>query len=200
MASYLVPRQPTTVEQKIKGSLFICTVSHCAESDAALHFIEQTRAAHPNAHHNCWAFIGGPPGDQSSRRYSDDGEPAGCAGKPMLSILAHSSIGEICAVVSRYFGGTKLGKGGLIRAYSSSVQQALSQLNTTDKITYRRTRIAIDYGDYARVDTLLKRYQAVIVDRTFSTTTRLTIDIPEDVQQECLTMLRRSTQTFKHWD
>src|SRR5690606_7146777 len=106
------------------------------------------RAEYPDATHNCWAFVAGPPGDTASIGMSDAGEPHGTAGRPMLDVLLHSDVGEVVAVVTRYFGGTKLGTGGLVRAYGGAVQHALAELPTT--LHVERTRLAFTTG-YAEV-------------------------------------------------
>ncbi|NLG62975.1 MAG: hypothetical protein GX539_12100, partial [Candidatus Cloacimonetes bacterium] len=100
----------------VQRSRFIATLAHAPDVESARAFIEEVRAEFPDATHNCWAFVAGPPGSTSHVGFSDAGEPHGTAGRPMLDVLLHSGIGEVAAVVTRYFGGVKLGKGGLVRA------------------------------------------------------------------------------------
>ncbi len=127
MTDYYIPAETTRFEQEIKKSRFIAFASCVNSSDAAHAFINQIRSQFPDARHVCWAFVAGEPGNTSHVGFSDSGEPAGTAGMPMLNVLQHGEIGDIVTVVVRYFGGIKLGTGGLARAYSSSVSEVLKR-------------------------------------------------------------------------
>src|SRR5690606_18399846 len=142
---YLIPAGLHRVEQEIKRSRFIASIAHCASRADAEQFVQQMRAEFADAAHNCWAYIAGPPGSQMHIGMSDDGEPKGTAGRPILTVLTHCEVGEIAAVVTRYFGGTKLGTGGLTRAYGGSVKLALTSLPTTQRIEWRALVVTIDY-------------------------------------------------------
>ena len=111
------------VEQTIKRSRFICTAAHVTSPEEAKAFIDQIREEFSDARHNCWAFAAGAPGATAQVGMSDDGEPHGTAGRPMLTVLLHCGVGEIAVVVTRYFGGILLGTGGLIRAYQGTAEQ-----------------------------------------------------------------------------
>lgn len=134
-ASYNIPAASICVEQEIKRSRFITDIAHAESRADALAFIAEIRQREPEARHHCWAYIAGHPLQSIDRACSDDGEPQGTAGKPMLNVLQHKNIGEIVVVVSRYFGGIKLGAGGLVRAYSSAVQQGFDALTLHKHIT-----------------------------------------------------------------
>ncbi|MDV2856645.1 MULTISPECIES: YigZ family protein [Oceanimonas] len=151
---YLVPAASVVWEQEIKKSRFITYLAHTPDADAAKVFIEQIRAEYPDARHHCSAFVAGAPNDSQALGFSDDGEPTGTAGKPMLAVLQGAGIGEITAVVVRYFGGIKLGTGGLVRAYGSSVNGALAELSTTEKIIEGRLALSADYSDMAQLENL----------------------------------------------
>src|SRR5690606_17190774 len=125
---YPIPAATHRTEQTIQRSRFIATLAHAPTVDAARARIDDVRAGFPDATHNCWAFLAGPPGSTAHVGFSDAGEPHGTAGRPMLDVLLHSGIGEVAAVVTRYYGGVKLGKGGLVRAYGGAVQHALATL------------------------------------------------------------------------
>ena len=127
-ARYPIPARTHRVEEEIQRSRFITTLAHTPTLDEARAFVQQMKAEFGDASHNCWAYVVGPPGSSAQIGMSDDGEPHGTAGKPMLTVLLHADVGDVTAVVTRYFGGTKLGKGGLVRAYSGGVQQALATL------------------------------------------------------------------------
>lgn len=134
MAEYLIPKSAVVFEEEIKKSRFITYLQHTEGLEQAKAFWAEIKALHPNARHHCWAAVAGKPTDSQQLGFSDDGEPAGTAGKPMLSALQGSQIGEISAVVVRYYGGILLGTGGLVRAYGNGVQQALKLLETERKV------------------------------------------------------------------
>ena len=117
---YLIPAQTFRNTEEIKHSRFITTVGHAPTVEAARSFVTQISQEFSDASHNCWAYVVGP-GTTSQIGMSDAGEPHGTAGRPMLMVLSHSGVGDICAVVTRYFGGKLLGKGGLVKAYSGGV-------------------------------------------------------------------------------
>lgn len=104
-------------EETIHRSRFIVTMARVSSPEEAKAFIDSIRAEHDQATHNCWAYVAGEPGSTAQIGASDDGEPKGTAGRPMLTVLLHCGVGEIAAVVTRYFGGILLGTGGLVRAY-----------------------------------------------------------------------------------
>ena len=134
MVEYLIPKSAVVFEEEIKKSRFITYLQHTEGLEQAKAFWAEIKAQHPNARHHCWAAVAGKPTDSQQLGFSDDGEPAGTAGKPMLSALQGSQIGEISAVVVRYYGGILLGTGGLVRAYGNGVQQALKLLETERKV------------------------------------------------------------------
>jgi uncharacterized YigZ family protein len=146
MTSFLIPAKLSRYEQTIKNSQFITFITHAATPLLAHQFIESIRKEFPDARHVCWAFVAGKPKQTTDVSCSDDGEPAGTAGKPMLNVLLHSEVGEVVAVVVRYFGGIKLGTGGLVRAYSSSVTVALKQTPTQLKVAMQSFRLSANYA------------------------------------------------------
>jgi len=131
---YNIPAEHVCVEQEVKRSRFVTDIGHAESKADALTFIDMIKQQQPEARHHCWAYIAGHPESSIERGSNDAGEPQGTAGKPMLNVLQHKNIGEIVVVVSRYFGGIKLGAGGLVRAYSSAVQQAVDALPLTRHI------------------------------------------------------------------
>ena len=125
---YPIPAGEYRQEEEISRSRFITTVAPARTLDEAQQFIQRIREEFPDATHNCWAYVVGPPGSTARIGMSDDGEPHGTAGKPMLGMLLHGDTGDTVAVVTRYFGGTKLGTGGLVRAYGGCLQRALQAM------------------------------------------------------------------------
>lgn len=123
--SLQVPAREYQIEYVVKKSRFIARlepVSNRQEVNAA---VAQARSDYPDARHHCWAYLLGRPADATNAGMSDDGEPAGTAGKPILNVLQHGHLGDVLVIVIRYFGGIKLGAGGLVRAYGTATQQAL---------------------------------------------------------------------------
>jgi uncharacterized YigZ family protein len=112
--------RPVRFEEIIKGSTFIASVAPVTGEDGARQWLAQLRREFADATHNCWAYVTG-----AVYRFSDDGEPGGTAGRPMLEVLQRRELDKVCAVVTRYYGGTKLGAGGLVRAYSGTLAKAL---------------------------------------------------------------------------
>ena len=138
--AYAIPTAPVEHCYEIKKSRFIARISHAADRASALATLEQTKRDYPDARHHCWAYLLGPPTQPTNAAFSDDGEPSGTAGKPILNVLNHRGVGDIVVVVTRYFGGIKLGAGGLVRAYSAATQQTIELLET--KLLVPKTKIS----------------------------------------------------------
>jgi uncharacterized YigZ family protein len=182
--SYKIPADNVCVEQEIKRSRFIASIGRAPDKQKAYAFIEKVRATYPDAKHHCWAYVAGNPVDTIQVGMSDDGEPHGTAGKPMLSVLQFSKIGEIVAVVSRYFGGIKLGTGGLVRAYSGSVQMALQKLPLKEFIALIPVRITLPYPFENSIRRLLKSLQVSIIKVIYRDNVGLIVEVPQDISAE----------------
>ena len=174
---YLIPAQPAQFEEEIKKSVFITYLAHTPSVEAAKAFVEQIKTKHADARHNCWGFVAGRPEDSMKWGFSDDGEPSGTAGKPILAQLSGSGVGEITAVVTRYSGGIKLGTGGLVKAYGGGVQQALKLLQTIEKKITTKLRLELDYGFMPIVQSLMPQFGAVEVDAEYSDQVVLVVEI-----------------------
>ncbi|PID42286.1 MAG: YigZ family protein [Proteobacteria bacterium] len=124
---YQIPKKPVEVSYEIKKSRFIARAARASDRSQAMALLELARADYPDARHHCWAYLFGEP---VSAAMSDDGEPSGTAGKPILNVLRHKDVSDIMIIVIRYFGGIKLGAGGLVRAYSAAAQLAMDALET----------------------------------------------------------------------
>jgi uncharacterized YigZ family protein len=169
---YAIPARTHSIEQVIERSRFIATLGHAADGASARAFIDEVRARHAGATHNCWAYVAGPPGSTAVVGLSDAGEPHGTAGRPMLDVLLHSGVGEVVAVVTRYYGGTKLGKGGLVRAYGGAVQEALATLPREQRVERTSLEITIAYGDVDATRRLLSESSAELVDERYEDVVR----------------------------
>ena len=179
MESWRIPAEPVTFVEEIKKSRFITLLAHTDGVEAAKAFVESVRAEHPDARHHCVAWVAGRPDDSQQLGFSDDGEPAGTAGKPMLAQLMGSGIGEITAVVVRYYGGILLGTGGLVKAYGGGVQQALNLLATEIKVPLTEYTLLCEYGQLAGVEGLVEQYAGQIVDSDYQTSVQLRVALPQ---------------------
>lgn len=175
---YRIPAAAVRVEEESKRSRFITTVAHTPTLDAAREFVASIRSEFADASHNCWAYVVGPPGSTSQIGMSDDGEPHGSAGRPMLTVLLHAGIGDIAAVVTRYFGGTLLGVGGLVRAYSGGVQLALANLPTIERVPAVQLDILLDYAAVTPFQRLLPAYEATVLAQEFGVDASFRITLP----------------------
>lgn len=178
------------LEETIKRSRFVTSIGHANNKETAKLFIQHIRAEFHDATHNCYAFAVGPPKDTTSIGQSDDGEPHATAGSPMLDILLYGEIGEIVVVISRYFGGIKLGTGGLIRAYQSSTSNAIKMLTTEIKVHYTTLHIKSPYPLISIIHHILSKFDAKIMTQEFTQHAIFTIEVPKihlTLLQESLT-------------
>ncbi|MFK4900225.1 YigZ family protein [Lactococcus petauri] len=169
-------------EEEIKKSRFICHLKRVYTEEEARAFISEIKKEHHKANHNCSAFTLGD--HQEIQRSSDDGEPSGTAGVPMLEILKKREITNVCAVVTRYFGGIKLGAGGLIRAYAGSVGHALDQVGLVKFVTQEQLILTLDYGNYDGLQRFLSSQGLVISESEFlsDVTVKLFVDLDKTEQ------------------
>lgn len=180
-------------EESIKRSRFIVTMGHAPTMEDARAFVAMVKEEFPDATHNCWAFQAGPPGDTGKVGMSDDGEPSGTAGRPMLNILLHSGVGEVAAVVTRYFGGTKLGTGGLVRAYSGLVQAGLATLPTRERIVTAHLAIQIPYASITLFKRMLTEHEVEIREEDFGVDAGFTVELPQEREKGFVDALRELT-------
>ena len=175
---YPVPAGRHRVAQSIERSRFICTVQRIVTPEGAQSFLRELNAEFSDATHHCWAYVAGPPGSTSRVGMSDAGEPHGTAGRPMLTVLLHSGVGEIAAVVTRYYGGTKLGTGGLVKAYSGMVQLALDTLPRAERVDYIEVGITIGYPGIAVIRQLLPLHEAELLEQEYGASVRYRLRMP----------------------
>ncbi|GAB4527460.1 MAG: YigZ family protein [Anaerolineae bacterium] len=179
MNGYPVPAQTIRVETRVANSRFITTVGPAETVDKARAFISAIRRELPDATHHVYAFKIGY-GSSVIEGMSDDGEPAGTAGPPVLSVLRGADLGDVVMVVTRYFGGTKLGTGGLVRAYGSAAQTALEALPRARKVLEHTIGLEFPYPYYERIQQLLEKHEARVREQEFSTDITLYATIPVD--------------------
>ena len=167
-----------------KKSRFIATIRPVSSEEEAVAFIEEMKKKYYAARHNCSAFVIGSKGELT--RSSDDGEPSGTAGRPMLEVLTGSGIRNIAVVVTRYFGGVLLGTGGLVRAYSGAVKMALEQCETITRRYGVQMLIKTDYNGVGKIQYLLGSKDVVIQDSVYAADVQMTVLVPiEEYDRLC---------------
>jgi uncharacterized YigZ family protein len=160
-------------ETEIRKSRFIGFAIPVTDRDAAMKELQNIRAQHHAATHVCWALMAG---GQSGM--SDDGEPSGTAGRPILEVLRHHDLDGVLGAVVRYYGGIKLGAGGLVRAYTDSIAAALKHAHRIERVSHVELTMEIDYADEARVRRWLEHEDYMLVDSDHGTVVKLVIRLP----------------------
>ena len=191
---YPVPGGRHRVEQVIDRSRFLCTVERVRTVAEAQAFIRAMQAEFPDATHHCWAYVVGAPGSTDRIGLSDDGEPHGTAGRPMLTVLLHSGLGEIAAVVTRYYGGTKLGTGGLVKAYGGAVQEALLEMPRALQVDTATVAFSVPYSAVGAIQQLLPALDAELLAQAYGTEVDYTVRLPRERQVECATAIADLTR------
>ncbi len=181
MPSHLVPLQETRMETRVSNSRFIATLAPAFTVEEARAFIQCIRAEFSDATHNVPAFVIGH-GDSVTTHCSDAVEPSGTAGRPMLAVLQGSGLGDAVVVVTRYFGGTKLGTGGLVRAYSGAVRAVVDACPRAIKTPAVTALLVIPYNLLERVRRLAPQHCGAILEESFTADVTLTLRfLPEDL-------------------
>ncbi len=176
---YPIPKQRIRQIIEIRKSRFITTLAPVTDAAQVQTFLSDVRQEFPDASHQCWAFLLGRPHSSAHVGMSDDGEPKGTAGRPMLTVLLHAEIGDVMVVVTRYFGGIKLGTGGLQRAYSDCVKQILNNLDTTQRVNYCSINLQLGYADFDPLQRKLNQLQAVISDANYTEYVTVRVELPD---------------------
>lgn len=181
---YPVPAETLEHVLEIKKSRFIARVTQVAGREDAMAFLAQARADHPDARHHCWAYVIGKPGAATHAAASDDGEPSGTAGKPILNVIQHKGIGDVMVVVIRYFGGIKLGAGGLVRAYGAVTEQALSALRTVEQVHRVTCELHLDFAREQGVRHWAAQHDAQVGPVEYAERVRMTLAVLEPDLQD----------------
>ncbi len=171
MTSYVTVARAAEAEVEDRGSRFLCTLRRVADEDEARALVAGLRREHWDARHHCSAFVLGPRGEV--QRSSDDGEPAGTAGAPMLDVLRGAQVSDVAAVVTRWFGGTLLGAGGLVRAYGDAVRAALAEAGRVRRSLLTELALDLDHADAGRVEGELRSRGVTVLDVAYDARVRL---------------------------
>ncbi|SHN23758.1 YigZ family protein [Actinacidiphila paucisporea] len=174
---YLAVARAGVHENEIKRSRFLCTLAPAADEEAAQAVIRDVRRAHPAATHNCFAYVIGP--DGRLHRASDDGEPGGTAGTPMLQVLLGREVRDTVAVVTRYYGGVQLGAGGLARAYGGAVSAALDEIGTVERRRLTLLAVTVDHARAGRLENDLRSAGHVLREVGYGSRVTLALGVPE---------------------
>ncbi|MGP6140100.1 MULTISPECIES: YigZ family protein [unclassified Jeotgalibaca] len=178
LKSYYTIAENGEYEIIIRGSRFICTLERVDTEDDAKAFVQRIKKEHWKATHNCSAYLIGDL-DEVQRAH-DDGEPSGTAGVPMLEVLKKNDLKYVAAVVTRYFGGTKLGAGGLIRAYSKSVSSALKEIGIVERAIQVPVSCTVSYSASGKLENNLLQSTYTVIDTTYTDQVTFTVGIPTD--------------------
>ncbi len=204
--SYMTIKQDGQHEMEIKKSKFICFFSRVDSEVSAKNFIQLKKKEHWKANHNCSAFIVG--AEKITQHSSDDGEPSGTAGTPMLEILKKKQLSNVVVVVTRYFGGTKLGTGGLIRAYSHAVSETIDMIGLVKGQRLQEITIELQYSLLGKLQNFLEHSAYLVKDTIYTEKICVTCMIaPKDnpqFQTEILNLLNGQCQfvlgTFSYFE
>lgn len=176
LATYRTIARDGEAEIEVKRSRFRCTLERVESEEAARDVVARLRKQHWDARHHCSAFVIGP--DGGLHRSSDDGEPAGTAGAPMLEVLRGQDVSDVVAVVTRWFGGVLLGAGGLVRAYGDAVRAGLDSVGTLERSLVLERELAIPHADAGRVEHELRSRGVVILDTAYAADVTLRLGVP----------------------
>ncbi len=184
MSSYRTIARAAEAETEVSRSRFRCRVERVGSEQAARAVVEAARREHRDARHHCSAFLLGPP-PQLVERSSDDGEPAGTAGAPMLEVLrgagaAQEPMADVVAVVTRWFGGTLLGAGGLVRAYGDAVHAALDLAGTRRRLLLRELVVEVEHATAGRLESAVRDAGITVLDQTYAAAVTLRLGVPPD--------------------
>ena len=177
--SYQTLKHAVSARLDIKKSEFIAYAYPVTSREQAMFHVEQLRAKYADARHHCWAYIIGDPDNTTSAGFDDDGEPSGTAGRPILNVLQHKSIGNVIIIVVRYFGGIKLGAGGLTRAYAGSAQAAVDEMVLLPYVPMAQVQIIAEFATEAQCRYVVEDLGGNIDDVTYSKQVTLTVTLAE---------------------
>lgn len=180
------PVPATTLEREIerKKSRFIARAGCVATREAGMAFLKNVRDRYPDARHHCWAYLLGNPETAASAAMNDDGEPSGTAGKPILNVIQHKGIGDVMVVVARYFGGVKLGAGGLVRAYAGVTEALLSELPVTSQVPLDTVHLEMDFAHEQAIRHWVGQHGAEILNVDYGEGVRVRLRLPAEQRDE----------------
>jgi len=189
MEDYLVPRGVGQAEYIEKKSRFLGGVYPVTSEQEAKEILERVRKQHYDARHNCWCYIL----KSGQKRYSDDAEPQGTAGQPMLNVFEREGVVDVLCIVTRYFGGILLGAGGLCRAYTKAAKDALDAAGISKMQPWLRQQITVSYALFERAKLLIAAQEGAVEDAQYGADILITYRIPEGADERLRTALREAS-------
>ncbi len=184
------------VKIEIKRSIFIATVKGELSADEADEFVKSVRKKYPDATHNCYAYVGDELGNVT--RFSDDGEPSGTAGQPILDVLRKQNVVKTAIVVTRYFGGIKLGAGGLVGAYSGAAADGVRAGKISQKVECALVEIKSDYPTHATVEKLLRKSNVVLDNVSYDNDVTVKVFVPLDDKLDFILSVKEASLGRSH--
>lgn len=178
--SYSTPKQFHQAELVIKKSRFIAWADTVTDRQQAMAFLQRAKNKYPDARHHCWAYQIGNPHSPTTTAMSDDGEPSGTAGKPILNVLQHKGIGDVMVVIIRYFGGIKLGAGGLVRAYSGATEKVMSELPIQINIAEVEKTLEVDFSKEQLLRHWLSQHSGRVLSVNYQQQVTMNLVIPQE--------------------
>lgn len=178
MSTYTILAAAVASTTEEKNSEFLTFLHPVTSREEAMGFIENYRQQYPDAAHVCWAYAIGNTRQPQTQAFSDDGEPSGTAGKPMLHVLTERDVGNSLAVVVRYFGGVKLGAGGLVRAYSAAVSNAVGIAELTWVTPSVTLKVGVDFARETKIRHLANQFEGSIIQVDYANQVTLEISLP----------------------
>lgn len=177
--SYFIPAQACETTYEIKKSRFIARLAYANSREQAMSLLAQAKQDYPDARHHCWAYQIGSPASPSLAAMSDDGEPSGTAGKPILNVIQHKELGDLMLIVIRYFGGIKLGAGGLVRAYSRAAQQVFEEVETREQQFKLDCVIECPFATEQHIRHWMMNHEGEVLDGRYASKVFLQCKLPE---------------------
>jgi uncharacterized YigZ family protein len=198
--SYPVPAEQACSEIEIKKSRFIAYASHITDREAGMTWLAEIKAEYPDARHHCWAYQIGNPSCATNAGMGDDGEPSGTAGKPILNVLQHKGVGDIMICVVRYFGGIKLGAGGLTRAYGQAAQAVMEVLQTQQEVPKTQIEVICDFAQEQPLRHWLSLVEGEILNVDYQQQVTVNLQLPDDQIESLSATLTANQCEFKTVD
>ncbi len=180
MPSYPVPATTLEVETEVKKSRFLARAAYVTNREQAMALLADAKRDYPDARHHCWAYLLGNPASASNAAMNDDGEPGGTAGKPILNVIQHKGVGDVMIVVTRYFGGVKLGAGGLTRAYSAAAEAVMSQLPITQQVAMVKVSLLCDFAQEQPIRHWASQHDTEVLTPDYGQQVTIPLALPEE--------------------
>lgn len=185
------------IEYEIKKSLFIARLYSVLDKEQAKQAVENSRLTYPDARHHCWAYV---ISSGSSAAMSDDGEPSGTAGKPILNILQHKNVSEVIVVVSRYFGGVKLGAGGLVRSYVKAAQLVIDAVNLIEPVSMVQYKLEFEFASEQLIRHWLMQVEGELLSLEYKDKVFCLVSIPEQSSITFINNVKAHSINYKDLD